>query len=690
MGLVSSAFECKLKSLIDPNPNLELTSEQIPYNKRKACIRYAKWVQAAGGRVKGWKNKLEEEAMIKRKAEIQAKRAQLQQRKMTTLSDTTNIHNSQIDLITSPEHSVIDIGALSNSQTSNDGNLTTKTDENNLVEIWPLQLLELNDPDQMDLVYLLLSKCAVVISYYLTECLFPPLMRHQGMKLTANGQVLGGSMLFSRRLGFSGTPSDLLPIELGKCQYEKGSDGKMINYLTNSQIVNTHLLTETWTVHSLLITIANAQPHFNALIDTGALITGMTNEEVARFLLTHGSPTIEGVVYLDSTDSKKILVRSTMKSMSLSQCGISLEKRFSFYDQIHTTGMDIHHTLNARAVITLGKDMVFRDYAQGAFRMRGIGQGQTLAVYIIPEIQRLIQTHLESARTGKPIEHIRQENEVKAIEQVKNKTSDTESDLLLSSNSISIVSSVSLVDVVAWLIINSMRSERIQFNMLCEQSVENVWRNRAHFVLLNNWKTIGLSQSLQQHNELVEQCVDVFRDRLDFAVENTVPKTIPFAEKLQKLISQHTHLIKDSKDQSDIKQVLAWVSVSNLKQQQIIEIEHQNQSEEEHMFGGEQVQQQGQSNALENWLRCFKQLFVLNLSSTKLDYFRCLNDVHFFLIFGFAEQEQEQGQWKSNFKYQTIGLACRTQIHRLIHSHLLFSVYLFLLKFRTRTRTGTR
>ena len=32
--------------------------------------------------------------------------------------------------------------------------------------------------------------------------------------------------------------------------------------------------------------------------------------------------------------------------------------------QIHTTGMDIKHVVNAMAVITLGKDMVFRDYVQ--------------------------------------------------------------------------------------------------------------------------------------------------------------------------------------------------------------------------------------------------------------------------------------------------------------------------------------
>ncbi len=38
--------------------------------------------------------------------------------------------------------------------------------------------------------------------------------------------------------------------------------------------------------------------------------------------------------------------------------------------------MDIKQALNAVALITLGKDMSFRDYAQGAFRMRGIGAGQ--------------------------------------------------------------------------------------------------------------------------------------------------------------------------------------------------------------------------------------------------------------------------------------------------------------------------
>ena len=62
--------------------------------------------------------------------------------------------------------------------------------------------------------------------------------------------------------------------------------------------------------------------------------------------------------------------------------------------EIHTTGMDIKHVVNATAVITLGKDMVFRDFAQGAFRMRGIGKGQQIAVLVIPEVQELMNRQL--------------------------------------------------------------------------------------------------------------------------------------------------------------------------------------------------------------------------------------------------------------------------------------------------------
>jgi hypothetical protein len=48
------------------------------------------------------------------------------------------------------------------------------------------------------------------------------------VKLSASGQEIGGEILFKRRVGFSGTPSALLPRELGETRFEKGADGLMV------------------------------------------------------------------------------------------------------------------------------------------------------------------------------------------------------------------------------------------------------------------------------------------------------------------------------------------------------------------------------------------------------------------------------------------------------------------------------
>jgi len=55
----------------------------------------------------------------------------------------------------------------------------------------------------------------------------------------------------------------------------------MINYLTSPEIVAYTLLDTSWSPTSLLDMIANNPTPYNALIDTGALITGLSNYEVA-------------------------------------------------------------------------------------------------------------------------------------------------------------------------------------------------------------------------------------------------------------------------------------------------------------------------------------------------------------------------------------------------------------------------
>jgi hypothetical protein len=300
------------------NLRLQMSKEVGPYEKRKACRAFATWVTAMGARVRG-------DRRAERETEL-------------------GIGKRRMSAFVVPEAVELE------------GDLN----------IWPLRLIDIHDPDQFAVLFKLLKRSAHAVHYHLSDFVFPELMRHQGLKLSSCGVDLGGEMLFARRLGFSGTPSDLLPLELGRCQYEKASDGKMISYLTDPRICSHEVMGLEWSVKSLLTNIAaSSAPPFHALIDTGALITGMTNLEVASFLLDHGLVGLDGVVFLDEADRKMILVRASRRVQKLEQSGIPLERRFAFYDDVHTTGMDIKHTSNAVACVTLGQHMTFRDYAQG-------------------------------------------------------------------------------------------------------------------------------------------------------------------------------------------------------------------------------------------------------------------------------------------------------------------------------------
>ncbi len=64
-----------------------------------------------------------------------------------------------------------------------------------------------------------------------------PFKPSQNQKLSASGQEIGGDLVFGKRMGFSGTPSDLIPVEFGKCCFEEGDDGKIITTLTSPAIV---------------------------------------------------------------------------------------------------------------------------------------------------------------------------------------------------------------------------------------------------------------------------------------------------------------------------------------------------------------------------------------------------------------------------------------------------------------------
>lgn len=499
-----------------------MTKEIGPFKLRKSSLRYSSWVNDAGGSVKG----------------------------ENTFTIPDDSHAMDVEAL-----DIRDPAAVS---------------YNDEKEVVPLRLLKRSNDEQMSKIFQLLKDHPDTIHFYLENFIFPAHMDSKVLKLSAAGQELGGEMLFRRRIGFSGTPSDLLPVELGKCGYEKGSDGKMIHVMTSPSVCSYEVVPVTWTPRSLLQRICQSNEiagfdehkdgeptpgRFQALIDTGALITGMTNLEVAQYLLQNGLPWCEGVVFLDDYDCKMVLVRATGRVLKMAQCGIPPEQRFAFYDQVHTTGMDIHHSLTAKAVLTLSKDMVFRDYAQGAFRMRGINKGQTIHLMIIPEVCDLIERELKKISVHSTITH-----DVPDSQAISASESRGHSHVLSSRHSRAHVHQV-LVDINTWLVINSMRSERVQFNQLCIQNISNVWRKKAYEVLLSEHSQFTVDRSPNPHSD-EGKALDVFCEPIDFNLNATVPNPVPFAETLTSKVVSQSHFVPDGVEDSVVKEVLNLVSMS--------------------------------------------------------------------------------------------------------------------------------
>jgi len=447
-------------------------------------------------------------------------------------------------------------------------------------DILPLHLLDLGDVEYMELLYRMLRQTPLVVRYYLHSIVLPDNTAHQASKLSANGQDLGGHMLFSRSIGFSGTPSSLLPLELGECVYQRGDDARMLKALTDPSVVSRHYLDGEWSVHSLLQAVTDLKPTPHALIDAGALVTGMSNQEVAEHLIRLLDPTaFEGVVFLEQGGHKKILLRTGAK-MDLERCGIQKERRFSFFDQVHTTGMDIPQGAAARAVLTLGADLIFRDFAQAAFRMRGIGKGQRIILFVIPEVERLKSN--ESAR-GRGC-------------------SASERSLQVSAMTDSLADRAHLEDITCWLLINSFKTERVQFELWTLHCAQNVWRKRAFSQLLVAYKEVGEWKADQGSEDqwLTRHCLSVFREPVNHDVSNSVPQRDSTKDIITSAASAQAKLIVDQGDHGSINHVLALLAGHDPSQQEGMPKEEATFAmAQATAFGEEQEQQQEQEEEQE-------------------------------------------------------------------------------------------
>lgn len=142
--------------------------------------------------------------------------------------------------------------------------------------------------------------------------------------------------------------------------------------------------------------------------------------------------------------------------------------------------------------------------------MRGIAKGQKIHLFIIPEVRALVARELRSASI--PV------------------AKDDDAKLMLQ-------------NVAYWLLINSMRTERIQYNQLCVQNVSNVWRKEAYKSLFGACDTFTAMRPLRDLKLI--KAIGVFKEDVDYDIEHGVPKLVDFGTELRHMLIENDMFVQD-------------------------------------------------------------------------------------------------------------------------------------------------
>ena len=136
-----------------------------------------------------------------------------------------------------------------------------------------------------------------------------------------------------------------------------------------------------------------------------------------------------------------------------------------------------------------------------------------------------------------------------------------------------------LEDVTAWLIVNSMKSERVQYNRLCLQNVANTWRKNGYAALLHSPDKFLENRAAQE--SYLRRSTELFKEVIDSSLEASVPKPRLFSETIRTRAQKNSEFIDGTGDLI-VKQVLNAV----------VGLTEEATAEEEVVYNAEMVQEQ--------------------------------------------------------------------------------------------------
>lgn len=212
-----------------------------------------------------------------------------------------------------------------------------------------------------------LTKAA--IDFYLDKVVFPKEMVEFPRKLSASGWDLGKSKSHPVT-GFSGTCDSkyVLPLEVRHLDLpdQLHTNAMVLNCLLRPENL-VQELDPNLSSRSLLESVVQSEPPIQVVLDVGALIVELNNEQVARMWLdltpAHDK---QAAIFFSDTDELLVINRGGFIEQFLtSPFAADTKDCLVFLDEAHTRGIDLKLPSDYRASVTLGPRLTKDRLVQG-------------------------------------------------------------------------------------------------------------------------------------------------------------------------------------------------------------------------------------------------------------------------------------------------------------------------------------
>jgi hypothetical protein len=282
------------------------------------------------------------------------------------------------------------------------------------------QLNGVNTKDKTQVVEVLVplfSRNKRVVDFYLSQVVFPRAAREFPSKLPTSAWDLVEDKK-NITTGFSGTNDNryLLPTSITQedPDFVLGTNALVLQYLLRPE--NDHYECtegengERESATAFLQRLVNQDPEIRVLLDVGAQMLELQNEELARHWLSL-RPEVSAAIFFNDTDHLAVVTQDgTIEPFMSSPFNRQLERCVVYLDDAHTRGTDLKFPRGIRAAVTLGpkvtKDRLVQgkyvDYSEGrktdqdigCMRMRQLGKGHSVMFFAPGEVDRRIRDRI--------------------------------------------------------------------------------------------------------------------------------------------------------------------------------------------------------------------------------------------------------------------------------------------------------